>query len=164
MIIDKPEYSVGIYIVLIISLSEMIKLSLGTNGAILTNSKYYKAMFYYAIGMALSVIILNKILIESMGIQGAAMATFIVVLVFSFLKIIYLNMKMKMQPFTVKTRKLLLVILILFLIFYYTSFDINPLLSIFIKSILLSLIFIFAVIKLKLSDDMNQLFNRFFKV
>ena len=164
MIIDKPEYSVGIYIVLIISLSEMIKLSLGTNGAILTNSQYYKAMFYYAIGMALSVIVLNKILIESMGIQGAAMATFIVVLVFSALKIIYLNVKMKMQPFTVKTRKLLLIILLLFLVFYYTSFDINPLLSIFIKSILLSLIFIFAVIKMKLSEDMNQLFNKFFKV
>ena len=164
MIIDKPEYSVGVYIVLIISLSEMIKLSLGTNGAILTNSKYYKAMFYYAIGMALSVIILNKVLIESMGIQGAALATLIVVLVFSLLKIIYLNVKMKMQPFTVKTRKLLVVILFLFLVFQYPTFDINPLLSIFIKSILLSLIFIFAVIKMKLSEDMNQLFNRFFKL
>jgi O-antigen/teichoic acid export membrane protein len=164
MIIDKPEYNVGIYIVLIISLSEMIKLSLGTNGAILTNSKYYKAMFYYAIGMALSVIILNKILIEFMGIQGAALATLIVVLVFSLLKILYLNVKMKMQPFTGKTRKLLGVILLLFLVFQFTPFDINPLLSIFIKSILLSLIFIIAVIKMKLSDDMNQLFNRFFKI
>jgi O-antigen/teichoic acid export membrane protein len=164
MIIDKPEYNVGIYIVLIISLSEMIKLSLGTNGAILTNSKYYKAMFYYAIGMALSVIILNKILIEFMGIQGAALATLIVVLVFSLLKIIYLNVKMKMQPFTGKTRKLLGVILLLFLVFQFTPFEINPLLSIFIKSILLSLIFVFAVIKMKLSEDMNQLFNRFFKI
>ncbi len=35
--IDKPEYTAGMSIVLIISLSELIKLSLGTNGAILTN-------------------------------------------------------------------------------------------------------------------------------
>jgi len=164
MIIGKPEYSVGIYVVLVISVSEMIKLSLGTNGAILTNSKYYKAMFYYAIGMAMSVIVLNKILIEIMGIQGAALATFIVVLVFSFVKILYLLLKMKMQPFTGKTIKLLGLILILFLIFNYIPVQINPFLSIFVKSAVLSLIFVFFVIKLKLSTDMNQLFARFFKV
>lgn len=164
MIIGKPEYSVGIYVVLIISLSEMVKLSLGTNGAILTNSKYYKAMFYYAIGMAASVIVLNKILIELMGIQGAALATFIVVLVFSFLKIIYLLVKMRMQPFTGKTIKLLGLILILFLIFNYIPVQLNPFLSIFVKSAVLSLIFMFFVIKMKLSDDMNQLFERFFRL
>jgi O-antigen/teichoic acid export membrane protein len=164
LIIGKPEYSVGIYVVLVISLSEMIKLSLGTNGAILTNSKYYKAMFYYAIGMAASVIVLNKILIETMGIQGAALATFIVVLVFSSLKIVYLLVKMEMQPFTSKTIKLLGLILILFLIFNYIPVQINPFLSIFVKSAVLSLIFVFFVIKLKLSDDMNQLFKRFFRV
>jgi O-antigen/teichoic acid export membrane protein len=163
-IIDKPEYSVGIYVVLIISLSEMIKLSLGTNGAILTNSKYYRSMFYYSMGMALSVIILNKVLIDFMGIQGAALATFIVVLVFSFLKILFLRHKMKMQPFTLKTGKLLAVILLLYLVFNFITLKIDPFLSICIKSILLGLIFIFLVIKLKLSNDMNQLFNKLFKV
>lgn len=164
LIIGKPEYSVGIYVVLIISLSEMVKLSLGTNGAILTNSKYYKAMFYYAIGMAASVIVLNKILIELMGIQGAALATFIVVLVFSLLKILYLLLKMKMQPFTGKTIKVLGLTLILFLIFNYIPVRLNPFLSIFVKSAVLSLVFIFFVIKMKLSEDMNQLFERFFKL
>jgi O-antigen/teichoic acid export membrane protein len=163
-IIDKPEYSVGIYVVLIISLSEMIKLSLGTNGAILTNSKYYKAMFYYSMGMALSVIILNKFLIEFMGIQGAALATFMVVLVFSFLKILFLRHKMKMQPFTLKTAKLLILILLLYLVFNFVALPVDPFLSICIKSILLGLIFVFLVIKLKLSNDMNQLFNKLFKV
>lgn len=91
LIIDKPEYTVGIYVVLMISVSELIKLALGTNGAILTNSKYYRILFYYSIAMAVCVIFLNRLFIEIMGIQGAALATLLVVFVFSFLRVWYVN-------------------------------------------------------------------------
>lgn len=161
-IIDKEEYSVGIYVVLVISISEMIKLSIGTNGAILTNSKYYKMLFYYAIGMSLAVIILNRILIDFMGIQGAALATLIVVSFFSLLKIIYVNTKMKMQPFTPKTIILLLIIAFLFMVFYFIDFPFNSYINILIKSSLITVIFVFLVVKLKLSLDMNQMINRYF--
>ena len=162
-IIDKPEYSVGIFVVLVISVSEMIKLSIGTNGAILTNSKYYRAMFYYAIGMAVSVIVLNKILIQIMGIQGAALATFLVVALFSVLKILYVRARMQLQPYTAKTIKLLVLILMLFLMFKFIELPLNPFLSILIKSVLLGVLFVFFVIRLKLSDDMNQLYRKFLR-
>ncbi len=161
-IIDKEEYSVGIYVVLVISISEMIKLSIGTNGAILTNSKYYKMLFYYAIGMSLAVIILNRILIDFMGIQGAALATLIVVAFFSLLKIIYVNTKMKMQPFTPKTIILLLIIAFLFMVFYFIDFPFNSYVNILLKSSLITVVFVFLVVKLKLSLDMNQMINRYF--
>jgi O-antigen/teichoic acid export membrane protein len=162
-IIDKPEYSVGIFVVLVISVSEMIKLSIGTNGAILTNSKYYRAMFYYAIGMAVSVIVLNKILIQMMGIQGAALATFLVVALFSVLKILYVRARMQLQPYTAKTIKLLVLILMLFLMFKFIELPLNPFLSILIKSVLLGVLFVFFVIRLKLSDDMNLLYRKFLR-
>ena len=162
-IIDREEYTVGIYVVFVISISELIKLSLGTNGAILTNSRYYKMLFYYAIGMAISVILLNRLLIGSMGIQGAALATLIVVALFSLLKIIYVNKKMKMQPFTKKTATLLGLITFLFLIFYFIDLPFHSLVNILIKSCLITFIFVFTVVKLKLSDDMNLMVNRYFK-
>lgn len=162
-IIDKQEYSVGIYVVLVISVSELIKLSLGTNGAILTNSRYYRMLFYYAIGMSLTVVILNRILIDFMGIQGASLATLIVVALFSLLKIVYVNTKLQMQPFTRKTVILLLIITFLFLVFYFIDFPFNSYLNIFIKSILITVIFIFLIVKLKLSADMNQMIDRYFK-
>jgi O-antigen/teichoic acid export membrane protein len=160
-IIDKPEYSVGIYVVLVISISELIKLSLGTNGAILTNSSYYRILFYYAIGMAVSVVILNRILIVYMGIQGAALATLIVVFIFSLLRIFYVNMKMKMQPFGSKTGLLLIVIAALFLVFYFIPLPFNAYLNILIRSCLVIAVFITLVIKLKLSAEMNQIFNKY---
>lgn len=161
-IINKEEYLVGIYVVLVISISELIKLSIGTNGAILTNSKYYKMLFYYAIGMSFTVVILNRILIDFMGIQGAALATLIVVALFSFLKIIYVNKKMNMQPFTPKTMMLLLIIAFLFMVFYFIDFPFNSYLNILIKSSLITVIFIFLVVRLKLSVDMNQMIDRYF--
>lgn len=159
MIIDRPEYAVGVMVVLVISISELIKLALGTNGAILTNSKYYKILFYYAIAMAVSVIVLNRIFISYMGIQGAAVATLIVVFVFSVLKIAYVYQKMNMQPFSGNTFRLLVLTGLLFAGFYFIPTMIHPLLSILVKSVFISAIFIYAVFKMNISEDMNHLFK-----
>ncbi len=161
-IINKPEYTVGVYIVLIISISELFKLSLGTNGAILTNSKYYKMLFYFSIAMAISVIVLNRVLIQTLSIEGAALATLIVVLVFGVIKIVYVKNKLKMQPYSKNTTIILVIIGFLFFTFYFISFNINPLLSIIVKSTLVTAIFIFLIIKLKLSEDINNLLSKYF--
>lgn len=160
-IINKPEYSVGIYIVLIISISELIKLSLGTNGAILTNSRYYKMLFYYSIGMAVSVIVLNRILIETMGIQGAALATLLVVAVFSLLKVAYVKARLKMQPFTSKTGTLLMITGAIFTVFSYVDISLNPFINIVLKSLLITFSFVFLTVKFKLSEDINLLFRKY---
>ncbi|MGI9531272.1 oligosaccharide flippase family protein [Lutimonas sp.] len=163
IIIDKPEYSVGIYVVLVISVAELIKLSLGTNGAILTNSKYYKMLFYYAIGMAVSVVVLNRILIELMGIQGAALATFIVVAVFSALKVMYVRIKMQMQPYSSKTIILLGLVIVFYLVFGFMNLPFHPFVNILIKSVLLTLLFGLIVIRMNLSEDLNQLVRKYFR-
>ena len=162
LIINKPEYSVGIYIVLLISISELFKLSLGTNGAILTNSIYYKIFFYFSIAMAFSVIILNRILIEIFGIEGAALATLIVVLLFNTIKIIYIQNKLKMQPYTKNTKFVLLIIVVLFFIFYFIQFNTSPFVSIFLKSVLLISVYVFSIVKLQLSEDINKTIRKYF--
>ena len=161
-IINKPEYTVGSYVVVVISVSELIKLSLGTNGAILTNSRYYRMLFYYAIGMAVSVVILNRILIDAMGIQGAALATLAVVTVFSMLRVLYLRSRMNMQPFTYRTGVLLLLITVLFFAFHWTRLPFGPYMNILIKSCLVTGIFLTLVVRLKLSTEINQLFRKLF--
>jgi len=160
-IIDKPEYSVGVYIVLMISVSELFKLSLGNNGAILTNSKYYRMFFYFSIAMAISVIFLNRVFIEKFGINGAALATVLVVIFFGFVKIFYVNNKLKMNPYSISTGKISILILILFFAFHYINLPINPFLGILIKGLLILLIYFYAVIKLQLSKDLNQLYQKY---
>ena len=159
--IDKPEYTAGMSIVLIISLSELIKLSLGTNGAILTNSNLYRSLFYFSLSMAASVFILNKVLIEQMGIEGAALATMIVVLVFGVIRVYYVNRKLGMQPFDRRTVLVLLLIGIIFAIFFSIQLNLPPILAIVIKSVAISIIFVFLVLKLRISEDLNSFFDSF---
>jgi len=161
ILINKPEYSVGVWIVLMISVAEIYKLALGTNGAILTNSKYYKMFFYFSIAMAISVIALNKWLIQLFGINGAALATLIVVFVFSTFKIMYVKRKLHMQPFTKKTYQVVVLILVLFVSFYFVDIKIHPILNMGIKSFLISLLYILVIFKMNVSEEVNILLNRY---
>ena len=159
--IDKPEYTAGLYIVMIISVSELIKLSLGTNGAILTNSHLYRVLFYLSLSMAVSVFVLNKVLIEYLGIEGAALATLIVVFVFGVIRVLYVYRKLDMQPYDRKTGIVLLLIGLIFAIFFSIELNIQPLVAIVIKGVLISLVFLFAILKLRISEDLNSFFDNF---
>lgn len=162
-IINKPQFSAGILVVLIVSIAEMIKLALGTNGAILTNSRYYKSFFYFSISMAVSVIFLNKILIERLGINGAAISTLIVVAVFSALRIIYVQQKMNMQPFDKKILILIMVIGLVYFIFERIDVFDNPILNIGVKSAFIVLIYSVLILRLKLSDEFEKMFRNLLK-
>ncbi len=162
-IIDKPEYSVGVLIVLLVSISELFKLALGINGSILTNSKYYRVFFYLSVGTAFTAIILNKVLIKKMGIEGAALATLVTIVVFVIIKIWYIKRKLKIQPFTRKTFIVLMLILLMFKVFYSVDFNLHPMLNIAFKSILISLIYGVLIYRLKLSADINELVDGYLK-
>lgn len=160
-IIDKPEFSNGVWIVLIISCAKLVELSLGTGNAILVNSKYFKIYFYLSIAMAVSVILLNKWLIQLIGINGAALATFIVVFMYSIVKIVYILAKIKIQPFSLNTLKLLLSVLLLYVIFYFWNFNFHPILNIILNSTLIIIMYFLVMHKMKLSKDLNDLVLKF---
>ncbi|RPD98167.1 lipopolysaccharide biosynthesis protein [Aureibaculum marinum] len=162
--INKPEYAVGGMIVLMISIAELYKLSLGTNGAILTNSNHYRVFFYFSIAMAISVVFLNRWLIQLLGIDGAALATLIVVLIFSTVKIIYVQLKLNMQPFTKKTILVLTIISILFLIFYSITIPFHPIVNMVLKSLIITIVYIFTIYKLNISEDINVLIKKYFRL
>ncbi len=162
-IINKPQYSVGVSIVFLISISELYKLILGINGAILTNSKYYRMFFYFSIGMAACVIFLNKVLINALGIDGAALATLITIFIFSTIKIWYINSKMDMHPFTPKTMQVIGLIAVLFFPFHFFDFTFHPIVNIILKSLMITGIYFALIVRLNISDDINGLVSKYFK-
>jgi O-antigen/teichoic acid export membrane protein len=162
-LINKPEYTKGIWVVLIISLSKLVELALGTGNAILVNSIYYKIFFYLSIAMAVSVILLNKWLIAIIGIDGAALATLLVMIMYSGIKILYIKSKFKIQPFSTQTIKVIAIIAAVFLIFYFLNFSINPVISILLKSVIIALVYIFLINKTKVSEELNSLVLKFIK-
>ncbi len=158
-LINKPQFTKGIWVVLIISIAKLVELALGTGNAILVNSKYYKIFFYLSLAMAFSVILLNRWLIEMIGINGAALATFLVVAVYSIIKIMYIKTKLRIQPFTLNTIKIGSVITVFFIAFYFWNLSFHPLINIVLKSLLISGLYVILIRKLNISKDMNRLFE-----
>lgn len=160
-LINKPQFTKGIWIVLIISVAKLMELALGTGNAILVNSKYYKIFFYLSLAMAISVILLNKWLINLIGINGAALATLIVVIVYSIIKIIYIKAKLKIQPFGLNTVKVIVLVLVIFTAFYFWNFSFHPLLNIILKCVIIGVIYLVLIKKMRISKDINSLISKY---
>ena len=159
LLIDE-KYSQGIWVVLMISIAKMYTMTLGNNGAIISNSKYYKILLPYSIAMALSVIILNDWLISLLQMNGAALSTLIVLLFFNTVKIWYVKKKFLMQPYNFKTITLILVLSAFYALFFFWEFDFHPLINIVLKSILIIVCYVFVVYKLQISSEANNLLKK----
>jgi O-antigen/teichoic acid export membrane protein len=138
-------------------------MSLGNNGAIISNSKHYKILLPYGVTMAFSVYYLNLWMIELIGINGAALSTLIVIVIFNILRIWYVKNKFNILPFNNKTLKLILILIGVFIIFYFWNFSFHSVINIILKTILITVVYIFLIKKFQISKEINELINRYFK-
>ncbi|MBA6156640.1 lipopolysaccharide biosynthesis protein [Tenacibaculum sp. S7007] len=165
----------GMLVVLMISSAKLFLMLLGTNGAIITNSKFYRITLPIGLGMALSVYALNNYFYNdlNMGTEGLALATLISVLLFNSFKIWFVKSRFKITPFTNKTLLMIFLILTLFLVFYFWNFNvpqlfinkfpIHPIINILLKSIIIVIVYVFIVVKLSVSNQINTLVSKYWK-
>lgn len=157
-----PEvYSGGLRVVLMISTAKLYHMFLGNNGAIISNSKHYKILLPYAVVMALCVVLLNNWLIDLIGINGAALSTLVVVLVFNTIKLWYVKQKFGILPFTPKTKLILGLLVLFFVAFYFWDFPFHPIINIALKSILLGIAYLFISVKLNLAPEIIRVWKDF---
>jgi len=161
--IIPQEYSSGLYVVLLISLSKLLDNLLGINNAILYNSDYYRWTVVLGVFLAILTIVLNIVFIPLYGINGAAIATVISLLLYSLSKIIVVNWKFKMHPFTNKTLLAFIGILVLSFSFYFWDFSFHPVINIALKSLIVTLVYFLFVYKGNLSNDISGLIKAGFK-
>jgi len=174
-LMPEKGYAGGEYVVLMISLAKLYTMFLGSNGAIISNSKFYKITLPLGLGMALGVYFLNKLFYFNLelGTNGLALSTLIIILVFNTVKLYFVKSKFLITPFTNKTWKLFFVILALFCMFYFWNFslptlqffnrDISPLFNLALKSVLIIVFYLFLVVKLSISNQINELINKALK-
>ena len=154
-----PEkFSYGKWVVFYIGLAQLVNMSCGVNGAIIVNSKYYKYDLYTNLILLAITVLLNFLLIPIFGINGAAMATAFSIIFFNLIRLIIIYNKIQIQPFSLKTLLTIILLILVYLICFKLDFD-NIFLSIAIKTILSSTLFISICIKANLSDDINKLIS-----
>lgn len=160
LIINKPEFANGFWIVLFISMAKLYEMALGTGNAIITNSSYYRIYFYLSLAMALTVIFMNKWLIGLLGIDGAAIATFLVVFIFNTIKICFIKLKFDVQPFSMNSVKLVVLTTVILFLFLNIKFDLNPFIAIILKSVIIGVIYGLIVYFWKVSAEFNGFINK----
>lgn len=159
-----PKYIVAKNVLYIIAVGRLCDMAFGLNSEILNYSKYYKILTFLAGIMMGLTIILNILLIPRYGLNGAAFAVSISLIVFNILKTLMIWRKFHFHCFSRHYITLILlsvsVIGILYFIpaiqFLTNHMFLNPLLNIVFKSAAGTILFLIPAYLLQVSPDMND--------
>ncbi|SDH24366.1 Membrane protein involved in the export of O-antigen and teichoic acid [Flavobacterium omnivorum] len=154
--IVPKEYSGGILVVFMIGLSKYFDLILGNNNAIIFNTKYYRAVLFLGVFLVVVAIGLNALFIPLYGIMGSAFATLVSITLYSIAKLLFVVKRLHLYPFTKQTLYSLGITFILFLLFYFWEFPFNPIVSIGLKSLLVTVTYIYINYKFVISVEINE--------
>jgi O-antigen/teichoic acid export membrane protein len=156
----------GKYVVLYISLSKLYSISTGVTSQIIINSRFYRFDLYSNIILLGITILSNYIFIpessplfeyDIVGINGAAFATALSVIIFNTFKMIFVKIKIGIQPFTFQTFKAVALIILTYYIVNIIPFSDNIFYAILLRSGLILLIFLPLMLLLHISEDINKL-------
>lgn len=157
------EYSGGIMVVFMIGLSKYFDLILGNNNAIIFNTKYYKTVLFLGVALVVLTVALNMIFIPIFGIIGSAFATLLSITLYSLAKLLFVVKKLHLYPFTKQTLHSLGITFVVFLMFYFWQFPFHPIVGIVLKSILVTVVYIYVNFRFAVSIEINQVLNKLMK-
>lgn len=157
------EFSGGLLVVFLVGIAKLSDNLIGNNNAILFNSDYYRVALILGIALAIITIVFNMIFIPKMGIDGAAIATFLAIVIYNIAKLGFVYSKFKMSPFTWGTVKTLLLIFVLVVACYFWEFPFHPIINIGLKSIVVGIIYVLIVYRFNFSEDITTILDKFIK-
>ncbi|WP_281321767.1 lipopolysaccharide biosynthesis protein [Flavobacterium aestivum] len=157
------EYGGGIMVVFMIGLSKYFDLILGNNNAIIFNTKYYRTVLFLGVALVILTVVLNMIFIPVFGIIGSAFATLLSITLYSLAKLLFVVKKLHLYPFTKQTLHSLGITLVVFLMFYFWQFPIHPIVGIVLKSILVTIVYIYVNYRFVVSNEINQVLDKLIK-
>ncbi|HZH95189.1 MAG TPA: polysaccharide biosynthesis C-terminal domain-containing protein, partial [Flavisolibacter sp.] len=155
----KPVYLEAKYAFLFIGLTRVIDLGTGVNAQIIGTSTFWR--FEFGTGLLLLALTLpmNYFLTRQLGLVGPAVSNLIAFTIYNAIRYFFLWKKLGMQPFNLKSLQTLLMVLGLFAVCYYSFHGLKGLTGIIIRSSIFSALFIAGTIALKLSPDIEPLWQ-----
>ncbi|MCS5489334.1 lipopolysaccharide biosynthesis protein [Algoriphagus limi] len=144
LIPNRTIYESGKWVVFWIGLGKVIDAGFSANSEVLVFSKYYKFNLTATVIMSGMIILLNYLLIPIYGIEGAAIASALVMLAFNFTKFLYLKIRLGFSPFGLESLKIIGLGIIAIVLVDFIPETENPILNLLIKSGLIILIYFLA--------------------
>lgn len=162
-LILPKEFTGGLIVVFVVSIAKLYDNSLGNNNAILFNSNYYRMVLVFGVVLAVLAIILNFIFIPIYGINGSAIATFLAIATYNTIKVAFVKVKFDIQPYSLSSLKVCVLISILISVFYFWDFSFNPFVNIGLKSLLIMFVYFALILKLNISEDISKQIKKYLK-
>lgn len=157
------DYRGGFFIVLLIGMAKVFDSILGNINAVLYYSEYYKVVLLIGICFALATILLNLWLIPVYGIEGAALASFLSIIIFNLAKLIFVKLKFDFLPFTKATFKVFATLALLSGLFYLLQFSFYPIINIGLKSLLIVVMYVGILYRFNISEDVTGFLSKWLK-
>ncbi|RIV30643.1 lipopolysaccharide biosynthesis protein [Flagellimonas lutimaris] len=159
-----PEnYRNGFTIVFLIGLAKVMDSLLGNINSILYNSKYYRTVLVFGVCLAALTILLNYLLIPKLGLEGAALASFVSIFIFNLVKLIFVRMKFGILPFSSATFKVFATLIMLAVLFDLLQFQFHPIINIGLKSLLIVVMYVGILYRFNISEDVTGFLSKWLK-
>ncbi|MEZ4946209.1 MAG: oligosaccharide flippase family protein [Cyclobacteriaceae bacterium] len=153
-------YNTGKYVVLIIGFGKLLDMLFGPSSEIIVLSKYYAFNIILILLLAASIVIANNLLIPEYGINGAAIGSALALILFNFLKYIFIYLKLKMQPLTWATVKVLAIGGIAVGCNYLIPQMESLLVDLMVRSVAITIVYTSLIFVSKASPDGNMVFRK----
>jgi O-antigen/teichoic acid export membrane protein len=156
--IIPPEYAAGKYVILFIGIGQLFDMLTGVNTEIISTSKYFRYNTFFITFLITLVIILNYIFIPIYGINGAAAASALAVILINIMRYAFLYIKLDHQPFDIRIGKIVALGLICFgAISMVPIFD-NVFINILLRGTMLTLLYWIPALYFRISEDIYSTF------
>ncbi|MDB5111830.1 MAG: hypothetical protein JWR67_2944, partial [Mucilaginibacter sp.] len=163
VLLHKPEYANYFDVFIVVGLGFLADLTGGVNGYIINLSKHYRLTTYFIVSSVIICGIANWLLIPRIGMMGSAVAYSLSMFILNFMYWLYIKVKFKSQPFGKTHLLILLMSIITLCIGLYLPAFTNFWVDVIVRSSMVLFIYALFTYFLKISDDINILFNRFIK-
>lgn len=149
-------------IVFILGIASLIDMVTSINTHIIGYSKYFRFAFYLIVLLAGLNIGLLYLFIKTFGwgIEGAALATLVSIIVFNGAKFFYIYWRFQMQPFTIATVWVAVIGVGVYAIVSLLPDTGIAILNILYKSAIITTLYLVPILYFKFSPDLNQLLLR----
>ncbi|MFD2515531.1 lipopolysaccharide biosynthesis protein [Pontibacter locisalis] len=159
-----PEtYRSGKYVVLFLAIARLVDLATSLNGAILATSEKYKWDLAFNMVLAGLTIWTNWYFIPRYGIEGAALASMLSLVVMNVARLIFVRFIYKIQPFTWSALWVALIATGTLGASYLLPYIGNPILDIAVRSLFIILMYASLTIGLKIYKPMNEWLKKILK-
>ena len=152
-----PAYSGGEWVIILISLSNLIVASTGVSVQIIGTSHKYKIQTYSMGVLVILVVIFYMIFIPLWGIFGAALGSLLSVSIASLLRVFYLYQSMKLFPYRLIHLKCVAFGLIAFVAGKVIPVFDHFLVDLFIRCSAISIVFIGLCYRFNISEDLVKI-------